>query len=111
MKHRIAVVVLCLIGIGMLIGTWFESSDWSDNGHINWVGELKLQHYENNSLMFSQNITFYLLPYSVQTTSHGVFNFSIDVHPNFNDNYIPLNGTIVGVTHDRDGMTFPVFKQ
>jgi hypothetical protein len=108
---RVVILTLILIIAGVSFGTWWESSDWSDSGHINWVGQLKFKHYQNNSLLYSQNITFYLLPYSVQTTSHGVFNFSIDVHPNFNDNYIPLNGTTVGVIHDRDGMTFPVFKQ
>jgi hypothetical protein len=102
-------VALLIVGVGF--GVWWESSDWSDSGHINWVGQLQPQHYENCAPLFCQNIMFFILPYSVQTLSHGTFNFTIDVHPAALMTYAPVNGTSVGVTHDRDGMVFPVFNK
>jgi hypothetical protein len=108
---KITIILISVAMVGMVLGTWFESPEWSDTGHINWVGQLTPQHYESNSLLYSQNITFSLLPYSVLTASHGVFNFTVDVHPDALMTYVPLNGTVVGVTHDHDGLTFPVFKQ
>jgi hypothetical protein len=111
LTEKIATLALVGLMIGISFSMWSESSDWSDTGHINWVGQLTPQHYQNNSLFYSQNITFFLLPYSVLTTSHGTFNFTIDVHVDALMTYIPLNGTSVGVTHDRDGITFIVFKQ
>jgi hypothetical protein len=110
MKH-IIILALVLVIAGISFGTWWESSDWSDSGHINWVGQLTFQHYQNKSVLYSENITFYILPYSVLTVNHGTFNFTIDVHVAALFTYVPINGTAVGVIHDRDGMTFPVFKQ
>jgi hypothetical protein len=110
--NRLMVLGYIMIGISLVgFGTWWESADWSDSGHINWIGQLTLQHYENKSVMFSQNVTFYLLPYSVQTTSHGTWNFTVDVHPDALMTWVPTLGLSVSVTHDRDGMTFPVIQK
>jgi hypothetical protein len=105
----IPTLIVLVLSIGVAV--WWQSPDWSDSGHINWVGTLQYQHYENKSVWFEQNVTFYLLPYSVQTTSHGVFNFSVDVHPDALMTWVPTIGLSVSVTQNRDGMTFPVIQK
>src|SRR6266700_2709077 len=90
--------LLAIAVCGILAGEiYMGSTAWSEVGRVNWVGPTQTFNPQSINQYFGEN-------YSVATPIHGTFNFTglFVLHSD-----IPNMGTVVRVTHDHDGTTYP----